>query len=237
VARCFLGLGVPIMQGYGMTETSPVVAVNTPDDNDPATVGRPLGGVEVHIGENQELLVRGPNVMRGYWKRDDDTARAFTDGWLHTGDQAAIEAGRIRILGRVKDIIVTSTGEKIAPADLELAIMADPSFAAAYALGDNRPFIACVIVLSQNYWDRLAGALQLEPTDPASLQSHAARAAVLQRIHELTGSFPYYAQPHAAVLTLEPWTIENGLLTPTLKLKRNNLAAHFAAQIEQIYKH
>ncbi|MGO9991879.1 MAG: AMP-dependent synthetase/ligase [Steroidobacteraceae bacterium] len=237
VARCFLGLGVPIMQGYGMTETSPVVAVNTPDDNDPATVGRPLAGVEVHIGENQELLVRGPNVMRGYWKRDDDTARAFTDGWLHTGDQAAIEAGRIRILGRVKDIIVTSTGEKIAPTDLELAIMADPSFAAAYALGDNRPFIACVVVLDQNYWDRLAGTLQLEPTDPASLQSHAARAAVLQRIHDLTGSFPYYAQPHAAVLTLEPWTIENSLLTPTLKLKRNNLAAHFAAQIEQIYRH
>src|SRR5271166_2090685 len=122
VARCFLGLGLSILQGYGMTETSPVVAANAPDDNDPSTVGRPLLGVEVRIGENRELQVRGLNVMRGDWKRDEATARVLVDGWLHTGDQAEIEAGKIRIVGRVKEIIVTSTGEKIAPADLERAI-------------------------------------------------------------------------------------------------------------------
>jgi len=237
VARCFLGLGVPILQGYGMTETSPVVSVNALEDNDPATVGRPLAGVEVRIGDNRELLIRGPNVMRGYWKRDEDTARAFTDGWLHTGDQAAIEAGRIRILGRVKEIIVTSTGEKIAPADLELAITADPSFDGAYALGDGRPFIACVVVLNQTYWDRLGSMLRLDPKDPDSLVSTAARTVVLQRIRDLTRSFPHYAQPRAVILTLEPWTIENSLMTPTLKLKRNNLAAHFATEIEQAYTH
>lgn len=115
IARCFIGMGLPILQGYGLTETSPVVAVNTPDDNDPSTVGRAVPGVEVRIGENGELLVRGPNVMRGYWRRDEDTARAFTDGWLRTGDQAVLDDGRIRILGRLKEIIVTSTGEKIAP--------------------------------------------------------------------------------------------------------------------------
>ena len=109
IERCFLGLGLPILRGYGMTETSRVVAANAPDDNDPATVGRPLRGVEVRIGDNLELLVRGPNVMRGYWKRNDDSARAFINGWLRTGDQATIEAGRIRILGRLKEIIVTST--------------------------------------------------------------------------------------------------------------------------------
>jgi long-chain acyl-CoA synthetase len=237
VARCFLGLGVPIQQGYGMTETSPVVAVNVPEDNDPSTVGRALAGVEVRIGDNRELLVRGPNVMRGYWKRDEDTARILVEGWLHTGDQAAIEEGRIRILGRVKEIIVTSTGEKIAPADLELAITADSSFEAAYAFGDNRPFIACAVVLNADYWQRLAGQLALDPKDPEGLQSSAARAAVLRRIRELTSSFPHYAQPRALVLTLEPWTVENTLMTPTLKLKRNNLAAHFAPQIEQIYTH
>lgn len=237
IARCFLGLGVPVAQGYGMTETSPVVAVNTLQDNDPATVGRPLAGVEVRIGENSELQVRGPNVMRGYWKREDDTAKAFIDGWLRTGDQAAIEAGRIRILGRLKEIIVTSTGEKIAPVDLELAILADSPFEQAYAFGDHRQFISCAVVLASAYWSQLTTTLKLDPMDPASLNSRAAREAVHMRIRELTRSFPYYAQPRAVILSLEPWTIENTLLTPTLKLKRNNLAAHFADEIEQIYQH
>jgi long-chain acyl-CoA synthetase len=191
----------------------------------------------VRIGENKELQVRGPNVMRGYWKRDDDTAKAFIDGWLRTGDQATIEAGRIRILGRLKEIIVTSTGEKIAPADLELAIMADSSFEQAYAFGDNRQFISCAVVLANAYWRQLAATLELDPMDPASLNSPAAREAVSTRIRKLTRSFPYYAQPRAVILSLEPWTTENTLLTPTLKLKRNNLAAHFAGEIELIYQH
>jgi len=235
IAQCFLGLGLPIVQGYGMTETSPVVAVNGLDDNDPATVGRALVGVDVRIGDNHELLVKGPNVMRGYWKRDEDTARAFVDGWLRTGDQASIDSGRIRILGRVKEIIVTSTGEKIAPVDLELAIGTDPLFDQAYAFGDNRPFIACVVVLNRAEWERVAIGLRLDPDMPGSLQAESARDAVLQRVRRLTASFPYYAQPRAVVLTLEPWTVENTLMTPTLKLKRNNLAAHFATQIEGLY--
>ncbi|KGM41705.1 AMP-dependent synthetase [Aquabacterium sp. NJ1] len=236
IAHAFLGLGLPIVQGYGMTESAPIVSVNTPEDNDPATVGRALAGVEVQIGENRELLVRGPNVMRGYWKREEDTHKAITEGWLHTGDQAAIEQGRVRILGRVKEIIVTSTGEKIAPADLELAITADALFEQAYVFGDNRPFIACVVVLSRSEWRRLAGGLQLDPDKAESLQSSLARETVVQRVRDLTRSFPHYAQPRAVVLTLEPWTVENTLMTPTLKLKRNNLAAHFAAEISQLYQ-
>jgi long-chain acyl-CoA synthetase len=236
IARCFLGLGLPILQGYGMTETSPVVAVNAPDDNDPATVGRPLDGVQVRIGENLELQVRGPSVMRGYWKREEDSARAFIEGWLRTGDQAAIVAGRIRILGRLKEIIVTSTGEKIAPADLELAITADALFEQAYVFGDNRPFIACIVVLNRTEWARLAESLHLDASLPASLDDGAARAAALARIRSLTHSFPYYAQPRAVCLTLEPWTPENTLMTPTLKIKRNNLGARFAAQIVALYQ-
>ena len=236
IAHSFLGLGLPILQGYGMTETSPVVAANAPDDNDPATVGRPLIGVDVRIGDNLELLVRGPNVMRGYWKRDGDTRSAFIDGWLRTGDQAAIEAGRIRILGRLKEIIVTSTGEKIAPADLELAITADPLFEMAYVFGDNRPFIGCIVVLNPALWMELAASLQLDPSAPASLQESKARSAALGRIRSATRGFPRYAQPRAAELTLMAWTTENTLMTPTLKIKRNNLAAHFAAQIEALYR-
>src|SRR5664280_447956 len=237
IARCFLGLGLPILQGYGMTETSPVVAANAPDDNDPATVGRPLRGVDVRIGNNLELQVRGPNVMRGYWKRDDDTRRAFIDGWLRTGDQAAIEAGRIRILGRLKEIIVTSTGEKIAPAALELAITGDPLFEMAYVFGDNRPFVACIVVLNHALWTQLAASLQLDPSAPSSLQESTARSAALERIRALTRGFPQYAQPRAVGLTLLAWTTENALMTPTLKIKRNNLAAHFNAQIEALYQH
>ena len=236
IARCFLGLGVPIVQGYGMTETSPVVSANAPDDNDPSTVGRALNGVELRIGDNRELLVRGPGVMRGYWKREEDTARAFVDGWLRTGDQAAIEDGRVRILGRVKEVIVTSTGEKIAPADLELAITGDALFDQAYVFGDNRPFIACIVVLNRAWWERLAADLGLDPAAPASLEAGVARDAALQRIRAATHTFPHYAQPRAVALTLEPWTIENALLTPTLKLKRNNLAERFAARIDTLYQ-
>ena len=235
ISHCFLGLGIPIVQGYGMTETAPVVAFNAPDDNDPATVGRALPDVEVRIGENAELLVRGPNVMRGYWKREEDTAKAFIDGWLRTGDQADVVAGRIRILGRVKELIVTSTGEKIAPVDLELAIANDAAFEQAYAFGENRPFITCAVVLSRSYWLELANSLGLKPEQADSLKAPAAVAAVLQRVRNLTQTFPYYAQPKAVILTLEPWTIENTLITPTLKLKRNNLTAYFAADAQQIY--
>ena len=236
LARCFLGLGLPILQGYGMTETSPVIAANGVDDNDPATVGRALDGVELRIGANQELLVRGPSVMQGYWNRPEDSAAAFSEGWLRTGDQAAIEGGRVRILGRVKEIIVTSTGEKIAPADLELAIQADGLFEQAYCFGDNRPFIAALVVLSRSGWASLAAGLGLDAQDPASLEAPAARAAALERIKGLTRSFPFYAQPRAVGLTLEPWSIESGLMTPTLKLKRKNLAAHFAQRIEALYR-
>ncbi|MGG1945963.1 AMP-dependent synthetase/ligase [Trinickia sp. NRRL B-1857] len=236
VAHCFLGLGVPIAQGYGMTEASPVVAVNTRDDNDPSTVGRPLQGIEIRISDDGELLVRGPNVMRGYWKRDADTASAIVDGWLRTGDRAEMVSGRIRIVGRAKEIIVTSTGEKIAPADLELAITADPAFEQAYVVGDNRSFIACVVVLGRAYWNELAMSHGLDPLAPESLKSQKAAETAIRRIRELTRNFPYYAQPRAVVLTSEPWTIENTLMTPTLKLKRNNLAAHFARDIDRIYQ-
>ncbi|MBC7704899.1 MAG: long-chain fatty acid--CoA ligase, partial [Rhodoferax sp.] len=161
--------------------------------------------------------------------------RAFVDGWLRTGDQAAIEAGRIRILGRLKEIIVTSTGEKVAPGDLERAIAVDPLFEQVYVFGDNRPFIACIVVLNKDTWTHMAAGLRLDAGVPASLDNSAARDAVLERIAALTRSFPYYARPRAVALSLLAWSPENGLMTPTLKIKRNNLAQHFASRIEALY--
>ncbi|WP_020649146.1 AMP-dependent synthetase/ligase [Solimonas variicoloris] len=236
VERCFVGMGVPLRQGYGMTESSPVVAANTVDDYRPGTVGRPLAGVEVRLGERDELQVRGPNVMRGYWKRPEDTQRTLLDGgWLRTGDQAALEDGRVRIIGRIKEIIVTSTGEKIAPGDLETAIIADPLFEQAFVIGDNRPFIAAFVVLEPGRWQALAAQLGV-PADASGLASKAARDAALQRIHAATASFPRYAMPRQVRLTLDKWTIENGLMTPTLKLKRNALEARLADAVAEVYR-
>ena len=235
ISRCFLGLGVPILQGYGMTETSPVVSANALNDNDPATVGHPLFNVEVRIGDQEELQVRGPGVMCGYLNRPQDTANAFTDGWLRTGDQAAIEHGRIRIVGRLKEIIVTAAGEKIAPADVELAMLGDPLIEQAYVFGEGRPFIACIVVLAEPAWRQLAASLGLDASAPASLASQPAVDAVLRRIDVQTRGLPRHGQPRKVALTLEPWSVENSLMTPTLKLKRHNLEAHFADAIAALY--
>jgi long-chain acyl-CoA synthetase len=235
ISHCFLGLGVPIVQGYGMTETSPVVSANSLSDNFPATVGRPLFNVEVRIGEQQELQVRGPSVMRGYLNRPEETANAFVDGWLRTGDQAAIEDGRIRILGRLKEIIVTATGEKIAPVDVELAILADPLFEQAFVFGEGRPFIACIVVLDAKGWHEFATSLGLDASAPGSLKAAEAIDAAMRRIDRSTKALPRHGQPRKVALTLESWTVENSLMTPTLKLKRRNLETRFADLIASLY--
>jgi long-chain acyl-CoA synthetase len=226
VIRFFLSLGIDVLQGYGMTESSPVVSVNTPQDNAYRSVGRPLDGIAVRLGENEELLVRGPNVMIGYWGRPEDTERVKeAGGWLHTGDQARIEDGRIFITGRIKDIIVTSTGEKIAPNDLENAILADPLFVHAMVVGENRPYLSVLAVLDEELWEQ----------EKRGLMDKAVTEFLLKRIAQAVKSFPAYAMPRAVWWSTEPWTIDAGLLTPTLKNKRANIEARFAAEIEKLY--
>jgi len=234
VIRMFLSFGLEVLQGYGMTETSPVVAVNTVEDNDPRSVGRPLDQVEVRIGSDQELLVRGPSVMLGYWHRPEETRRVKdADGWLHTGDQARIEDGRITITGRIKDILVTSTGEKVSPVDLETAILADPLFEQAMVVGERRPFLAALVVLNPKTWAQQ----QRKLAAGGEKGSQAEAGVLLRRIAEAVKAYPAYATPRAVWWSLEPWTIAAGLLTPTLKNKRPALEHRFAAEIEQIYAH
>jgi long-chain acyl-CoA synthetase len=237
VARPLLALGVPLLQGYGMTEASPVISCNTPEDNHPESVGRPLPGIEVKLGENDELLVRGPNVMVGYWQRPQDTARTLDpQGWLHTGDQGEIIAARILIKGRIKDIIVTSTGEKIAAVDLETAILGDLAFDQAMVIGEGRPYISALLVLNPQQWRRECAKLGLNATDPASLQSQAALSWALERISNAVQAFPEYAKPRTVCLTTQPWTLDAGLITPTLKPKRAAIEARYAEQIENLYR-
>jgi long-chain acyl-CoA synthetase len=232
VIRLFLALGLDILQGYGMTETSPVVSVNTVEDNDPHSVGRVLDGVEVRLGENDELMVRGRNVMLGYWHKAEETQRVKqADGWLHTGDQARIKGGRITITGRIKDILVTSTGEKIAPVDLETAIVADPLFDQALVIGEQRPFLTALVVLNARAWAKEKQRL----ADGGRQGEAAERADLLARIAATVQTYPAYATPRAVWWTLEPWTIADGLLTPTLKNKRPALEQRFKTEIERIY--
>ena len=237
VAKAFCGLGLPIIQGYGMTESSPIIAGNSLSYNHPSTVGKPLPQTQVRLGEDNEIQVSSPSVMKGYWNRPQATREAFTeDGWLKTGDVGEFDSeGFLRIVGRIKEIIVTSTGEKVPPADLELAIEIDPLFEQAYVIGENRPFISTIVVLNKEEWRKLAETLDLDPNDPESLMATVTRNAILKRIKTAVKDFPQYALPRNVHMTLEPWTIENGLLTPTLKLKRKVLAEKFAPQIQALY--
>ena len=237
VSRTFLGLGINILQGYGMTETAPIMSVNKVGDNHPQTVGPALVNIEVRVGENDELQMRGPSLMNGYWNRPADTKAVFTeDGWLRTGDQADIFSdGHIRIKGRIKEIIVTSTGEKVPPADLEQALESDHLVSQAMVVGENRPYIAALVVLNAQEWKKLASELKLDADDPLSLDTRAARQAVLRRVKAAAAGFPNYAVPRQVRLFLEPWSIENGLMTPTLKLKRGPMRIRFADAIESLY--
>ena len=141
LARMFGGLGLPLLQGYGLTEASPVISVNRDTDNDPESVGAPLPGIEVKLLGDGELAVRGPSVMLGYWRNDEATRAAIdADRWLHTGDIAEIRAGKIYIRGRAKDILVMSNGEKLPPQDVELALLHDPVFEQVMLVGEGRPF-------------------------------------------------------------------------------------------------
>lgn len=237
VSRTFLGLGINILQGYGMTETAPIMSVNKVGDNHPQTVGPALVNIEVRVGDNDELQMRGPSLMNGYWNRPADTRAVFTeDGWLRTGDQADIFSdGHIRIKGRIKEIIVTSTGEKVPPADLEQALESDHLVSQAMVVGENRPYIAALVVLNAQEWKKLASELKLDADDPLSLDTRAARQAVLRRVKAAAAGFPNYAVPRQVRLFLEPWSIENGLMTPTLKLKRGPMRIRFADAIESLY--
>lgn len=236
VARTFIGLGLEILQGYGLTETSPVISVNLPGNNDPGSVGEPLRGIEVRIGENDELMVKTPGTMLGYWNNHAATAEIIEpDGWLHTGDQARIEGGRIYITGRIKDILVMSNGEKIPPADMEAAICHDSLIDQALVVGEGRSCLSAILVLNPDRWFGFARDLGLDPFSRESLDDEALRRCVLSRVQEQLHDFPGYARVRRLILTLEPWNVDNGLLTPTLKLKRVPVLQLFERQIEALY--
>jgi long-chain acyl-CoA synthetase len=237
VAHTFIGLGLPLLQGYGLTETSPVIAVNPLKDNVPESVGVPLPGIQVRIGPDDELLVKGDTVMLGYWNNHAATARVLEqDGWLHTGDQARITDGHIHITGRIKDILVLSNGEKIPPADMEMAIAMDPLFDQAMVLGEGRSYLTALLVMNGDLWGGLAREYGLNPEDPKSLEDPQLLKDMLKRVRTALRDFPGYAKIRRAALALEPWSVENGLLTPTLKVKRPQVVDRYRDAIDRMYE-
>ena len=237
VSKFFCAMRVPIHQGYGLTETSPLVAFSRRENNHPACVGHPVPWTEAKLGANDELLLKGPQIMKGYWNRPDATKAAFIDGWFKTGDQADLsDGGRIRIKGRIKEIIVTSTGEKIAPVDLEFAIQKDPLFQQIMVIGDNRPYITAIAVVNEQQWKVLCESMELDPAASETLTNHDMQRLVVKRIRHAARNFPQYGIPRVVALVREGWTIDNGLLTPTMKLRRPQIMAHYASLIESLYR-
>jgi long-chain acyl-CoA synthetase len=232
IAKTFIALGIPILQGYGLTECSPVLAFNAPADNLPSSVGHMLPGIEMRLGLGDELQVKGPNVMQGYWNQPQATRDIFTkDGWLKTGDVVRIDAsGHITITGRSKDIIVLSNGEKVPPSDMEMAIMRDALFDQVMIIGEGKAFLSMLGVLNREQWGHWAAEAKL---DAANIQ--AAEKQILKRVAAQIKNFPGYAQIRRGVFTLEPWSVENGLLTPTLKIRRPQVVASRAKDIDSIY--
>lgn len=237
ISRFFVSIGFPLYEGYGLTEAGPVVCSNCPQRNMPGSVGEALPGVDVMTAADGELLVRSPGVMQGYWQRKEDTRQAIDSaGWLHTGDLAEIKDGFIYIRGRLKEIIVTSTGEKIAPIDMETVIAVDPLFEQAMVVGEGKPYLAALLVINPHAWEKFATELELDSANEATLHSSKAISAVKQKLAVQLAAFPGYAQVRAVYLTCEPWTVENGLLTPTLKIKRDVVAQRFTEQIKSLYR-
>lgn len=237
IAHTFLGLGIPILQGYGLTETSPVISVNLPDDNDPASVGVPLRDIKVRLGHDHELQVQSPGVMLGYWNNHKATAEMIdNDGWLSTGDQAHIEKNHIYITGRIKDILVLSNGEKVPPADMEMAIAFDTLFEQVMVIGEGHAYLSALIVLNAEQWPALAQSCGVDPMAAKSLTDKQVTGEVMRRITQQLRDFPGYAKIRKVYLTLEPWSVENGLLTPTLKIKRNKVMEQLRPEIEKLYR-
>ncbi len=180
-------------------------------------------------------MVRGPNVMLGYWNNPEATRAIIdADGWLDTGDTARIDdEGHVYITGRLKDVVVMSNGEKLPPADMEAAILRDPLFEQVMLIGEAKPYLSVVAVVNRENWGELVAELGIDPD--TALRSRQVENIVVARIARQLHEFPGYAQVRRVTLTFEPWTVDNGLLTPTMKLKRNRVLELFNAEIDRMY--
>jgi len=214
----FMMIGIPVLQVYGLTETTAICTMDDPDHVVPGRVGAAIPGVEMSLAENGEILVRGPNIFSGYWQRPSETAKALEGGWFHTGDLGeADSAGNWRITGRIKNLIILNSGHNIAPEPLEqkLATLV-PEAEQIVLIGNQRGYLTALITANSSNGFK-------ESTVQAALEV-------------MNGELPHYKQIHAFHIVPEPFTIESGLLTANGKLKRDAIAARFTAEIDEMYQ-
>ncbi|HQA30138.1 MAG TPA: long-chain fatty acid--CoA ligase [Propioniciclava tarda] len=238
VEEFFSACGMQVLSGYGLTEASPLVSFPSPRAFKIGTAGRVLPGGEVRMGPDGEIWFRGPNVMQGYWNNPDATAAAIdAEGWLHTGDVGYVDTDEFLVItDRIKDLIITSNGKNIAPAPIEGMLLADPLFEQAVLLGDNRPYLTLLVAPSMPHLEELAAKLQVTWADRSELLSHPKIVeAVRERVASMTAKLAHHEQIRDLRILLEEFTMDNGLLTPTLKVKRREVEGRFGQVIEDMY--
>ncbi len=226
IARFFIELGLPVIEGYGMTEASPVIAANPLEAIRPGTVGRFLPNLEGRIAADGEILVRGPSIMQGYWNNESATRETLVDGWLHTGDVGSLDPdGYLHISDRKKDLIVNSAGENIPPQKIEMRLMAQALIDQAVVFGDRMPYLVALIFPNRELLKERVGA-------------HADEAATRKAIHAAIATaladLPSHEQVRRFALLSEALSEANGELTPTLKVKRRVVAEHYAELLAQM---
>ncbi len=237
VMEFFYAIGIPIVEGYGLTETSPVIAVNPLGREKPGTVGPPIPGVEVKIGDEGEILTRGPHVMRGYYHNEAATREALRDGWFHTGDIGHLDAdGYLVITDRLKDLLVLAAGKKIAPQPLEAKLKASPWVSEAVLLGDRRPYVVCLVVpdFARLEAEAKARGWTFAPRH-ALVERPDVRALYQSEIDRLNADLARFEQIKRFALLDRELSQEAGELTPKLSVKRKVVMATFAAVIEELY--
>jgi len=237
INKFFFAAGLTILEGYGLTETSPVIGVNTPEHFRLGTIGRPIDGVEVQIAEDGEILVRGPNVMRGYYNRPDATAEAIDqDGWFHTGDIGVVEDGFIRITDRKKDIIVTAGGKNIAPQPIESLVKTNKYVSQAVMIGDRRKYPVLLVVPNYEQLEKWARLRNIIWTDRSQLLAMPTiHAKMDQEVRSRLTGLASFEMPKKVALLATDFTVESGELTPTLKVKRRVVETNHKALIDSLY--
>jgi len=234
----FQALGLEVLEGYGLTEAAPVVAVNRPGAITVGTVGPPLPGVEVALGEQDEILVRGPNVMQGYYGMPEETEAALdAEGWLHTGDIGARHGDCLRITDRLKDLLVLTNGKNVAPQPIELCLCASPYIAQAVVLGDSASYVTALVVPAIERLRHWAQTQRLAlPEEPAEIVAHDAVTDLIRReIKRLTEHLADFEKVRDFRLLTQEFTVEGGELTPTLKAKRRVILQAHRALIADMY--